>query len=114
MRIVFLIAALCAVIFTGAWYHYTHEGLEEEQQKADFQNHLNTLRILRPGEQAPSQVEVPPPSSIGLWVGGVATVVFLVAGAAVPNASRRRKCPFCAEDIAAEAKVCKHCGRDLP
>jgi RNA polymerase subunit RPABC4/transcription elongation factor Spt4 len=25
-----------------------------------------------------------------------------------------RKCPYCAEIIKAEAKVCKHCGRDVP
>jgi hypothetical protein len=24
------------------------------------------------------------------------------------------KCPFCAELVKAEAKVCKHCGRDIP
>ena len=24
-----------------------------------------------------------------------------------------KKCPFCAEDIKAEASVCKHCARDL-
>lgn len=28
--------------------------------------------------------------------------------------SSLKKCPFCAEPIAVEAKVCKHCGRDLP
>jgi hypothetical protein len=25
-----------------------------------------------------------------------------------------RKCPFCAEHVKPEAKVCRHCGRDLP
>jgi len=25
-----------------------------------------------------------------------------------------RKCPFCAEEIKSEAKVCRHCSRDVP
>lgn len=25
-----------------------------------------------------------------------------------------RKCPYCAEMVLAQAKVCKHCGKDLP
>lgn len=28
--------------------------------------------------------------------------------------NQERKCPFCAESIKIEAKVCKHCGRDVP
>lgn len=28
--------------------------------------------------------------------------------------SSTRQCPFCAEDILANAKVCKHCKKDLP
>lgn len=40
--------------------------------------------------------------------------LFATGGSSPGSNGVRRKCPFCAEDIAAEAKVCKHCGRDLP
>lgn len=30
------------------------------------------------------------------------------------NSEGRVSCPFCAEDIKLEAKVCKHCGKDIP
>jgi hypothetical protein len=34
---------------------------------------------------------------------------------ALSSAARdHRPCPWCAEDILAEAIVCKHCGRDVP
>lgn len=29
------------------------------------------------------------------------------------GAADEKKCPFCAETIKLEAKVCKHCGRDI-
>lgn len=33
--------------------------------------------------------------------------------AAAAEAARHKTCPHCAETILAEAKVCKHCGRDI-
>jgi len=40
----------------------------------------------------------------------------LVSPAATGDATTReeRDCPFCAERILSRAKVCKHCGRDVP
>ena len=30
------------------------------------------------------------------------------------NSGELRKCPYCAEIVKAEAKICKHCGKELP
>jgi hypothetical protein len=108
VRSVFIVAAVLAALFTAGWYIYMQQGAED----ARFKNFLSAHTVLRPGQEAPSEVEAP--SAVGLWVGGVATVVFLVAAAATPITGNRKKCPFCAEDIAVGAKVCKHCKRDLP
>ena len=42
----------------------------------------------------------------GLLLGPLAVLMFLI--------TPERKCPFCAETIKKEAKVCPHCQRDLP
>ena len=34
--------------------------------------------------------------------------------AALPLGRDERECPYCAERILAKAKVCKHCGREVP
>jgi hypothetical protein len=38
----------------------------------------------------------------------------VVIDARAVSGGSQRKCPFCAELIQPAAKVCKHCGRDLP
>jgi hypothetical protein len=47
----------------------------------------------------------------GALLGPLAFLMFAVSG--VSRGERNKKCPHCAEWIKEEAKVCKHCGRDL-
>jgi hypothetical protein len=104
-RVLFAWSAVFAVFALG-WGVY----MASAESDAKWQAHINELSVGGPYQ------EVRHPSPVGLWVGGIAAVALLVAGTAVPStASRgsRRKCPHCAEDIAAAAKVCKHCGREV-
>lgn len=47
----------------------------------------------------------------GALLGPLAVFMYLVSGVTADD--RSTKCPHCAEFIKAEAKVCKHCGRDV-
>lgn len=47
----------------------------------------------------------------GAVLGPLSLLLFLVSG--VTRGDRAVKCPHCAEWVKAEARVCKHCGRDI-
>lgn len=47
----------------------------------------------------------------GLLLGPFAVLMFCVSG--IVRGDRQIKCSHCAEFIKAEARVCKHCGRDV-
>lgn len=106
MRRVFFGAAVLSLLFMAGWGGY----MANAHTEAAWNQRMNDLSVGGPLR------DVSEPGPIGLWVGGVLAVVFLVAGlasGAPVSTGARTKCPFCAEDIAREAKVCKHCGRDL-
>jgi phosphotransferase system glucose/maltose/N-acetylglucosamine-specific IIC component len=48
----------------------------------------------------------------GLLLGPFAFLMYFVSG--VTRGDATRKCPYCAEWIKAEAKVCKHCRHEVP
>ena len=54
----------------------------------------------------------------GLWIIALPHALLMkpdVAGIEERRmAEGQRKCPFCAEMVKLDAKVCRHCGRDLP
>lgn len=47
----------------------------------------------------------------GVLLGPLAFLMFFISGLSRGDANK--KCPHCAEFVKADAKVCKHCHRDL-
>ncbi len=63
----------------------------------------------------PEDIFSPTSLALGLAVsGGMALLGSDVAEMFNRVGTGYRTCPACAEQVRAEAKVCKHCGRDLP
>src|SRR4051812_37945041 len=55
-------------------------------------------------------------SFVSYWVFGALLFIVALPVALIMKPDRRgqRKCPHCAQYVVIEAKVCKHCHRDLP
>lgn len=51
--------------------------------------------------------------AVGAFLGGLSPLLFVVSGLTSAGDLDSKKCPHCAEKVKAEARVCKHCGRDL-
>jgi len=45
---------------------------------------------------------------IGILLGPIGLIIALISGSQLP------KCPYCAERIQRDAKVCPHCRKELP
>jgi len=50
---------------------------------------------------------------LGLLLGPIGWLI-IALGPDYKTERESKKCPFCAELVKKEAKVCKHCGRDFP
>ncbi|NPV67108.1 MAG: zinc ribbon domain-containing protein [Anaerolineae bacterium] len=57
---------------------------------------------------------------LGVLLGPIGLLIALISGRNEEELERRgvvvgqtRHCPYCAELVKAEAKVCKHCGKDI-
>ncbi len=46
---------------------------------------------------------------VGFLLGGLAVVLFFVPGTVVPDV-QRRECPYCADRVKADVRICTSCG----
>jgi hypothetical protein len=70
---------------------------------------LRTLVSLHGGEESQGVVV---PFGIAIYVAGVGAALALIGGwIAWRTTAKIARCPDCAEEVLAEAQVCKHCGR---
>jgi zinc ribbon protein len=51
---------------------------------------------------------------LGFFLGIIGLIIVLLVNPGSTGSSGGARCPYCAEFVQAEARVCRHCGRDLP